>query len=1211
MAQDVTYEIASWPVNGRGNHRAMVYVDTDADAVKVHIPWRRHDFDYLQKGIRVYDETTGVHVVNAVVLNKTPGGGDVIFQPQTVPGTYAVYFMPWKAAEVAWPGWLGSYYPAGSIADPTWLEHNYIHLDRMPGDYFCQWHRVNQVPSPDFVMNTLKSGGVSIGRDFMMSDSDCGFVDNHYRMTFDLRFDSDNDAMCKIFMQAKDPSFDTSTSPTAVALEDSYFSTSDTTSTRYYVQLTIKKGHAGLSVLRENGLVVDAADQSTDIDWNAVGKVNMTIGAMPDNTYVKATYETRTFEGQPIVLKAAYTDESPNRQRILFAPRVQLESGTLESPSMWAENIQIIRQRDGEVIVDGKNPHKGLPVDLNSFPDAKLLGMQSSSDRDAFYPMEVIATEREAARLLNKYPSSDVLFFPEDRLNQIKMIHFIPRKWYESGPSDVFTCQARPGEYYVFQVGVWAARKAVDNLTMEFSDIVSGNDTRISAESMTCFNLTGVDAEGVPFVKEFTVDKGSIRPLWIGVDIPSDASGEYTGSLLITCNGGMRKEVSLQINVCGSVIPFNGDEEPWRMSRLRWLNSNVGTDLHNVPPPYTPIELQTSTLKVINRQIHLSSAGLPDRITSNDRDILAAPVEFVVHTNNESVSFVHSSSQVIEQNPSSIRQQHQLKSTDYDMTINSQADFDGVVSYDVVIQSRRNSLVDNIELKIAYHKDIAEFMAGLGVKGGYRPQRLSWKWPKEKPMPAQNVMWLGGVDAGLAIKLLPMRNNFEGAEITPSLYEEWINNGNGGVDVDQTADTVNVRAYTGAVSLNENEDYHLRFRLYVTPFKPMSSTMWKQHLGGIGEKATTFWHLHHDMPAHPYINYPYLTMDKIAALQRRAIDEGLDGISVYYGSLELSTYCAELFGFKSLGDEIIDARNYFRKPGQHGYVPKSMVNLPGCAWQQEHLVYDYTPHWHSEGRDNAVMISYQNSGNWRYYNYFLGGVDYLKQHAGNIGIYNDGIFYNRQTLRRLIRILCRDNDRSYIFPLHAGYTPTTSTAMIFIDHLSLVQTIMFGEGFSFDESPDYMLIEESGLPFGLINQWHANPNPARPYHYMLYAGAPCTEGVYIREFYNQWHIQDSSMKGWWDKECPVRTDNDDILATAYIIPGQKTLICVASWLDSTQGISLDVDYTSLGLDPDNVKYVVPNITCLQNPTQLSTLNNIRIDGRRGIVISVEKSDNSR
>ena len=51
-------EMDSW-AEELGNHRARILVSEKADAVWVHIPWRRRDIEPENKGIVIIDATTG------------------------------------------------------------------------------------------------------------------------------------------------------------------------------------------------------------------------------------------------------------------------------------------------------------------------------------------------------------------------------------------------------------------------------------------------------------------------------------------------------------------------------------------------------------------------------------------------------------------------------------------------------------------------------------------------------------------------------------------------------------------------------------------------------------------------------------------------------------------------------------------------------------------------------------------------------------------------------------------------------------------------------------------------------------------------------------------------------------------------------------------------------------------------------------------------
>ena len=69
------------------------------------------------------------------------------------------------------------------------------------------------------------------------------------------------------------------------------------------------------------------------------------------------------------------------------------------------------------------------------------------------------------------------------------------------------------------------------------------------------------------------------------------------------------------------------------------------------------------------------------------------------------------------------------------------------------------------------------------------------------------------------------------------------------------------------------------------------------------------------------------------------------------------------------------------------------------------------------------------------------------------------------------------------------------------------------------------------------------------------------------------------MIGWWRTETPVTVvsggdpfsgDQAVVLATSYVLPGNKTLVAVASWAPTAFMATLRVDWATLRLDPAKV-----------------------------------------
>ncbi len=219
--------------------------------------------------------------------------------------------------------------------------------------------------------------------------------------------------------------------------------------------------------------------------------------------------------------------------------------------------------------------------DLRSLPEAKVVAIQARTEFDRFDPMEVIATRDEVEALLAKYPLRSYPTFPEDRRFPIRMFEHLPHRWILQGPSEHFIGQAQPGEFYPFQIGIFAARKPITDLDVRFSDLRSKDGKRIPASAFRAFNLRGTDWLGRPIRRKFAVAVGRVRPLWIGVQIPLDAQGVYIGTVRLRPEGLEETVIRLQIEVSGQPLEDAGDSDNWRLSRLRWLDSTiVGGESH-------------------------------------------------------------------------------------------------------------------------------------------------------------------------------------------------------------------------------------------------------------------------------------------------------------------------------------------------------------------------------------------------------------------------------------------------------------------------------------------------------------------------------------------------------------------------------------------------------------------------------------------------------
>ena len=324
-AQDVPYGLGDWP-EAFGNHRARIRVERPADAVWVHLPWRRHDAAPDRIDVLVIDAATNKRVDNVLRVNIQRPFGDLLFQPVTVPGEYFVYYLPYKT-EGSWYFPTTVYLPPGNTAQPAWSDACQPLLEQL-----CQ--------------------------------------------------------------------------------------------------------------------------------GNATG-----------------------------------------------------------------------------------------------LPAARLLEFQALNEFHRFDPMELVASDDEVKSLLAAHPGRAYLLFPEDRKYPIRMTDALPVRWVQGGPRAAFTGDACRGEFYAWQIGLYASGQALEEVAVEFSDLVAEAGQAIPAAAVRCFNLGGTDWLGRPLHRTVSVSQGAVQALWCGVAIPRDAApGSYRGTVTLRAKNAPATPITLTLSVSAKVL---------------------------------------------------------------------------------------------------------------------------------------------------------------------------------------------------------------------------------------------------------------------------------------------------------------------------------------------------------------------------------------------------------------------------------------------------------------------------------------------------------------------------------------------------------------------------------------------------------------------------------------------------------------------------------
>ena len=839
-----------------------------------------------------------------------------------------------------------------------------------------------------------------------------------------------------------------------------------------------------------------------------------------------------------------------------------------------------------------------------ALPAAKVVQFQAINELNSFYPMEVIATSNETARLLKEHPGEKYILFTEDRKFPIRMTTDIPYKWIADNRHDFFYGQADKGEYYVFQLGVWAARSNVENLHVDFSALTNkATGEQIPASSFTCFNTEGTDVTGTVFEKNCSVDKGKVQALWVGTQLPEHLSaGTYQGTVTVSAANAESKTVQVSLNVSENVIANHGDNEPWRHSRLRWLNSQIGFD-DEVIAPYTPLVMKDKTISCLGREIKLSDLGLPEHITSyfketmtgigtNGRSVLAAPMELAADGGAwENLNF-----EITKHKQGAIAWKALNQNSRFLMDLEGEMESDGNIAYKVTLVAREDASVEDVALRTHLASGVGRYMMGLGEKGGYCPNDLRWKWDVEKN---QDAVWVGDVNAGIQIRLYdnkyerPLNTNFYHQKPL-HMPVSWCNAGNGGIDIHNAADGTRINAYSGKRSVKKGDRLYYYFNLALTPFRPIDTDkQWRERyhhnyefLDGIQKRGANVINIHHANAINPFINYPFLRTKEMKAYIDGAHARDMK-VKIYNTVRELSNSCVEMFALRSLGNEI-----FSEGPGG------------GFSWLQEHLDQNYIGAWFVPGLKDAAIV---NSGISRWHNYYLEGLDWLMKNVGIDGLYIDDLAFDRMTMKRIRKVMNRTNPGAMI-DLHSAnqYNPKdgfANSANLYLEHFPYLDRLWFGEYFNYDFPPEFWLVEVSGIPYGLMGEMlEGGGNPWRGMLYGMTGRSPRVDNGPLWKLWDSFGMQNSEMIGYWVKDNPVKTGSEKTLATVYSHMGDKALISLATWEDTDAKVKLSIDWAKLGLDPSKVTLHAPAIENFQQETPWKPGDEIVVPKGKGLLI---------
>ena len=774
------------------------------------------------------------------------------------------------------------------------------------------------------------------------------------------------------------------------------------------------------------------------------------------------------------------------------------------------------------------------------------------------------------------------------------------------GSQDCLKLAAQPGEFLVFQIVVFSKEKALILKKITCSD----------TEDFTCFNLEGVSFQGEFFQKELTVEPQKTAILWCGLMIPENAAGILNKTVSLEFDS-ITKELPLELNISGNVLKDGGENDDFRMARLRWLNSKIGNEDLS-PAPYQPIRRDKNVLFLQGHSITLGNNGLPSKICSGYaklNTVVGAPEKELFSQKPELFTgeneLPDGELNFYEENAARIKWCVKTASSE----LYGELNFNGTLKYHLIAKK-----TESVQLKL--HFSDTPFMLGMGVKRPCRPpEELEWHWNPER---WEDSFWVGNVDSGCIVRLtsgneqeVPLLNcYYNWSPLVPP--ESWHNNGKGGIFFKKNGAGLDAVCYTGNDC--SSTDYHFELRL--TPFHKIdpelhwNSRFFHPHMHSIelGEqdcytnpdfaelrkKGVNCINIHHALALNPIINYPFSekSLPMLQKFVKRAHEEGFK-VLIYYTCRELSVHAPEFKALYSLNGEI------FFPWQDNGKWPVTTPAEGPDPWFKKHLDHGFIPAWTEviksgplHGLPDRSLITTNCS---RLENFYLEGLRYLLERCPIDGLYLDDCSLSETGMARLCRIFRKYRGADPILDFHAweSFNSAYCVPLRDMDRFPFLTRLWLGEGVKYDlESYENWLIRLSGLPFGLTSEMLGKGNPYLGLLFGMtnrygWGGDPCE----LWKIFDQFGIENAEMLLDELSGNDFGTDSPEVHITLWKKPDGAVMAAVGSWSENTETVRL-----KLPEELKNRRLIQPEIPDFQSAAEYSAEETITIEPKKGVLL---------
>lgn len=761
-------------------------------------------------------------------------------------------------------------------------------------------------------------------------------------------------------------------------------------------------------------------------------------------------------------------------------------------------------------------------------------------------------------------------------------------------------------EVFVFQLAALS----------EHDDVIESITAHGNVE-ISCINIDIVDKFGVAKKQSIPLKRNSIQPLFF------TAKAEKLGKREERCSITLKTQMDeisfdMLFHVVTSPVENSGYNDLWRLSRIDWLNSDLCID-DTLTEPYVSPAIIDDHAVILGREIKLGKNGMPQQIYSKFNESIEIEDSVQKSLFTKGAQFTIGDKPLPDGKTNKRLFNNRIESVtlcendDYSAVVSYVLRYEGLIEYAVKITPKKDFAVRNISLDFYISPDCSSLMHGLGHRAS-AAENLDFKWDNQKQ---QDSLFIGCVNCGMRVKfkaekyIRPLINIFYKNLPLCTPVETWDNNGLGGISVKKHNEYTHISAFTGEYSFKENETRDFSFELHITPLKPIDykkafsvrychNNKLKDEIKEINtaeRNGLTHVIFHQGNMIMPFINYPFYEVDRLKNAVNYAKEKGI-GIKLYYTEREHSNHMAETFVYKALGDEII-----LRKQGvSHSWQKEKP------QWLIDNFGEDIIPGWfvkYKHGKyKNDHDISFIVRPDTRLDNYYIEGLNWLAENIGISGIYIDDTSLDRTTLERARKVLSKTDGLidMHMWNHEEVRAGDVSCMNLYTEIIPFLDSVWLGEGFFYKKySPEYMLTEVSGIPYGVTGQMLEGGGDL--YLGMLYGmnnryGWHYKNATDMYKIWDDFGITESRMLGYWHSENPVKTDNANVLTTVYL-KENEALICAYNFADNAESFSLDINSDLLGFSLKNAS----EIRFGKKSRKIKNINKaFKLGKRKGIII---------